>query len=73
MQRAETLACKLEREQVRLSLTMHYWHISLFLQALNNPQTPGTAPVLQTVTNLISAATNPVNLAKMNELNFPWF
>ncbi|KAF9075762.1 FAT domain-containing protein [Rhodocollybia butyracea] len=32
-----------------------------------------TLPVLQTVTNTISAATNPVQLTKMGELYYPWF
>ncbi|KAF5390637.1 hypothetical protein D9757_002758 [Collybiopsis confluens] len=30
-------------------------------------------PALQTVTNTISASTNPVQLAKMGELYYPWF
>ncbi|KZT26868.1 FAT-domain-containing protein [Neolentinus lepideus HHB14362 ss-1] len=53
---AETMACKLEREQ-----------------AAQNPTTPPSAPVVQTITNLISQATNPVNLAKMQEQYSPWF
>ncbi|KDR83700.1 hypothetical protein GALMADRAFT_236040 [Galerina marginata CBS 339.88] len=39
---------------------------------LNNGMTVNT-PVVQTVTNLISAATNPIQLAKMGELYQPWF
>jgi transformation/transcription domain-associated protein len=34
--------------------------------------TPNTV-VLQSVTGLISAATNPMQLAKMGELYHPWF
>ena len=30
-------------------------------------------PVVQTVTSLVSTATNAVNLAKMGELFLPWF
>ena len=30
-------------------------------------------PIVQTVTNLISTATNPIQLAKMGELYQPWF
>ncbi|KIK68099.1 hypothetical protein GYMLUDRAFT_36928 [Collybiopsis luxurians FD-317 M1] len=37
-------------------------------QAATNP-----VPVLQTVINTISASTNPVQLAKMGELYYPWF
>jgi len=32
-----------------------------------------TVPVTQTVTNLISSATNPLQLTKMGELYQPWF
>jgi len=32
-----------------------------------------TVPVVQTVTSLISSATNPIQLAKMGELYQPWF
>jgi len=42
-------------------------------QAMNNPQSPGTVPVLQTVTNMISTATNPIQLMKMTEMFVPWF
>ncbi|KAF8076441.1 hypothetical protein FPV67DRAFT_1558921 [Lyophyllum atratum] len=54
VKRAETMACKLEREQ-----------------AVNNNNL--TVPVIQTVTNLISSATNPIQLAKMGEMYHPWF
>ncbi|TFK75868.1 hypothetical protein BDN72DRAFT_954419 [Pluteus cervinus] len=42
-------------------------------QALQNSGTPPQAPVVQTVTNLISSATNPLQIAKMGELYHPWF
>ncbi|KAF8655244.1 hypothetical protein AX16_003148 [Volvariella volvacea WC 439] len=56
VKRAETMACKVEREQ-----------------ALQNLNTPPATPVIITVTNLISSATNPLQLAKMGELYHPWF
>jgi transformation/transcription domain-associated protein len=56
VKRAETMACKIEREQ-----------------ALQNNNHPGQVPVVQTVTNLISTATNPIQLAKMGEMYQPWF
>ncbi|KAF7301711.1 hypothetical protein MIND_00736700 [Mycena indigotica] len=56
VKRAETMACKLEREQVA-----------------QNPNAPVLAPVVQTVTNLISTATNPIQLSKMGETYLPWF
>ncbi|RDB22695.1 Transcription-associated protein 1 [Hypsizygus marmoreus] len=55
VKRAETMACKAEREQ-----------------AINS-NNPGAVPVVQTVTNLISSATNPLQLAKMGETYYPWF
>jgi len=55
VKRAETMACKIEREQ-----------------AVNNSNI-GAVPVIQTVTNLISSATNPIQLAKMGEMYHPWF
>jgi len=42
-------------------------------QAVNNPSNPGDKPVVQTVTNLISQATNPILLARMGETFCPWF
>ncbi|KAI0352960.1 atypical/PIKK/TRRAP protein kinase [Trametes cingulata] len=57
VKRAETMACKLERDQV--------------LQ--QTAQNISTTPVVQTVTNLISTATNPLNLVKMNEMFAAWF
>jgi len=56
VKRAETMACKVERDQVA-----------------QNPATLAAAPVHQTVTNLISTATNPVQLMKMSEIYHPWF
>jgi transformation/transcription domain-associated protein len=57
VKRAETMACKLERDSAQL---------------INNGL--GSAvPIVQTVTNLISTATNPIQLAKMGELYQPWF
>ncbi|KNZ81468.1 Transcription-associated protein 1 [Termitomyces sp. J132] len=55
VKRAESMACKLEREQ-----------------SINNGNL-GTVPVIQTITNLISSATNPIQLAKMGEMYHPWF
>ncbi|KAF7355349.1 hypothetical protein MSAN_01451500 [Mycena sanguinolenta] len=55
VKRAETMACKIEREQ-----------------AVNNPTAPVLAPVVQTVANLISSATNPIQLTKMGEMYTPW-
>ncbi|KAI9001012.1 atypical/PIKK/TRRAP protein kinase [Trametes punicea] len=57
VKRAETMACKLEREQA--------------LQ--QNAQNLSTTPIVQTVANLISTATNPLNLVKMTETYVPWF
>lgn len=42
-------------------------------KALNNPGHLSTVPVIQTVTNLISSATNPIQLTKMGEMYHPWF
>ncbi|KAM6495848.1 hypothetical protein JOM56_008554 [Amanita muscaria] len=57
VQRAETMACKTERDSA--------------LQT--NVNNPAVVPVFQTVTSLISSATNPLQLAKMGELYHPWF
>lgn len=56
VKRAETMACKNERENV-----------------LQSNGATATVPAVQTVTNLISSATNPLQLAKMGELYQPWF
>lgn len=58
VRRAEVLACKAEREQTIIPLA---------------PNTTANSPVIQTVTNLISTATNPLNLTKMYETYHPWF
>lgn len=42
-------------------------------QAVNNPSNTGDKPVVQTVTNLISQATNPLYLTRMGETFHPWF
>ncbi|CAK5275625.1 unnamed protein product [Mycena citricolor] len=55
VKRAETMACKTERE-----MTVSGGNGSV-------------QPVVQTVTNLISTATNPVQMAKMGEMYYPWF
>ncbi|GLB33849.1 putative PI3 PI4-kinase family protein [Lyophyllum shimeji] len=55
VKRAETMACKIEREQAV------------------NTNNILAVPVIQTVTNLISSATNPIQLAKMGEMYHPWF
>lgn len=76
VKRAETMACKLEREQVR---AIHPIPELLFLtratpQALaQTAQTISTIPAVQTVASLISTATNPINLVKMTEMFVPWF
>lgn len=41
--------------------------------ALANNSNPGSTPVVQTVTNLISTATNPMQLMRMTEIYHPWF
>lgn len=56
VKRAETMACKIEREQ-----------------ATQNSNATSQVPVVNTVTNLISSATNPIQIAKMGELYHPWF
>jgi len=57
--RAEMLACKAEREQPVLNAQAG--------------QAPITAPVVQTVSNLISKATQGARLARMQETFMPWF
>jgi len=59
VKRAEAMACKVEREQSTPQ--------NVAAQMANSPQ------VMQTVTNLISTATNPVQLVKMTEMFLPWF
>ncbi|KAH8105847.1 hypothetical protein BXZ70DRAFT_396929 [Cristinia sonorae] len=57
VKKAETLACKVEREQA-------------IAHGVNNPN---QTPVIQTVTNLVNNAVNPLNLVKMPENFQPWF
>ncbi|KAH9951586.1 hypothetical protein B0H21DRAFT_818036 [Amylocystis lapponica] len=59
VKRAETLGCKIEREQP--------------VPNSQPGQPPVTTPVLQTVLGLISTATNPLHLARMPEMFLPWF
>ncbi|KAG5637374.1 hypothetical protein H0H81_004799 [Sphagnurus paluster] len=73
VKRAETMACKIEREQVRLLAGMLKKNETLTLEQAINNNNIGTIPVVQTVTNLISSATNPIQLAKMGEMYYPWF
>ncbi|KAJ7590989.1 hypothetical protein C8J56DRAFT_1135339 [Mycena floridula] len=54
VQRAESMACKIERDQATAGA-------------------PTTIPVIQTVTNMISSATNPTQLSKMGEIFYPWY
>ncbi|KAF9057606.1 hypothetical protein BJ165DRAFT_1520972 [Panaeolus papilionaceus] len=56
VKRAETMACKQERDN---AATLGSGAIPL-------------QPVIQTVTSLISTATNPIQLAKMGEVFQPW-
>ncbi|KAI0053544.1 FAT-domain-containing protein [Auriscalpium vulgare] len=58
VKRAETVACKIEREQA--------------LANPSSPS-PANVPVVQTVINLIASATDPINLMKMTEIYAPWF
>lgn len=71
VKRAEVMACKLERDQVSdvqlASLALANW------QQIGLVSTPPTVPVVQTVTNLISTATNPIQLMRMSEIYHPWF
>ncbi|PPQ75134.1 hypothetical protein CVT26_012095, partial [Gymnopilus dilepis] len=62
VKRAENMACKLERENSVVNNG-----------TMQNADNPNPTPVIQTVTNLISIATNPIQLAKMGELYQPWF
>ena len=71
VKKAEHMACKHERSQVRLSRFPS--------TALPNfsPQDPRESDkpvqIMQTVTNLISMATNALKLAMMTDLYSPWF
>ncbi|KAI6151887.1 hypothetical protein BKA82DRAFT_2906299 [Pisolithus tinctorius] len=57
VKRAEVMACKVERDHATTT----------------NSSNPGPTPVVQTVTNLISTATNPMQLMRMTEIYHPWF
>lgn len=74
VKRAETMACKIERETVSresYGYSRTDW-VAFTMQAQTTSNMSGV-PVLQTVTNLISTATNPVQLMRMNEVYHPWF
>ncbi|GJE84852.1 phosphatidylinositol kinase family protein [Phanerochaete sordida] len=58
VRRVETLACKREREEA---------------QNTQNLQGGNVQPIYKTVTNLVLNATNPVNIASMNDMFMPWF
>jgi len=75
VKRAEVMACKIERESVSsdpFSL-FQYFSDLLLSKAQTNNGVGATVPVVQTVTSLVSSATNPIQLAKMGELYQPWF
>ena len=69
--RAETMACKVEREQVKSVDTSGKNINAELLQALQGA--PVNTPVISTVVNLISSAMNPVQLTKMGDMYIPWF
>lgn len=71
--KAELMACKIEREQVRINNNSFSHSLIGRHQAINNPLNPGDKPVVQTVTNLISQATNPGALTRMLDTYHPWF
>ena len=76
VKRSETLGCKAERESVRITLVDYKlaWadHVFKAITA-KDPQSLPNVPVLQTVTNFISSATNPIALSKMPDGYMPWF
>lgn len=72
IKRADTLSCKLEREEVRRT-TRKFELLLNGPQAKANPQNLGQTPLVQTVTNLISISTNPLHLVRMAETYIPWF
>ena len=73
VKRAETMACKLEREQVRFIKELSFAPYSLYLQAIQNPQNPTNKVIVHTVKSLVDTATSPINLMKMTEIYNPWF
>ncbi|KAF6745749.1 hypothetical protein DFP72DRAFT_856056 [Ephemerocybe angulata] len=73
VKKAEALACKSQRENLGAHASSNLCQfINLSMQAMQPNVTPIT-PVLQTVVNQITTATNPLQLAKMGELYNPWF
>lgn len=72
VKRAEVMACKLERDQVRMTPDLQILAPANW-QQIGLVSTPPTVPAVQTVTNLISAATNPIQLMRMLEIYHPWF
>lgn len=79
VKRIEVMACKLEREQVSLNAFLTFRSSMIFmrmyLQATNTQylQGPNATPVFHSVTSLISSATNPLYMAKMNDPFMAWF
>ena len=73
VRRAETMACKLEREQVcHPVLRPAGRDLLIHARQVVTPNTPAE-PVVRTVVNLLSQAMNPMNLVKMTEIYQPWF
>lgn len=75
VKRAEIMACKIERETVGIRYVSYVNSCSdqfVVVQAQSTTNMGGI-PVIQTVTNLISTATNPVQLMRMSEVYHPWF
>ena len=76
VKRSETLGCKVERESVCARPLVQYLAcVDRVLQAIaaKDLQSLPNVPVLQTVTNFISSATNPIALSKMPDGYMPWF
>jgi transformation/transcription domain-associated protein len=75
VKRAEIMACKIERETVSIHYEPYASSCSDRLVVVQAQSTTnmGGIPVVQTVTNLISTATNPVQLMRMSEVYHPWF
>lgn len=68
--RAETMACKLEKNQASEASTT-FLHSSLIYP--QDPKDEKLTQNMQSVTNLISTATNPLKLASMPDLFAPWY
>ncbi|KAG2042802.1 hypothetical protein BDR03DRAFT_1058663 [Suillus americanus] len=74
VKRAEIMACKIERETVGIRYESYVSSCSdWFVVQAQSTTDMGGKPVVQTVTNLISTATNPVQLMRMSEVYHPWF